>query len=428
MPAGNWYRLDNAARVFAALASRRTTAVYRVAVALRAPVDAAMLQDALDALMPRFPYFRVRLRKGLFWHYLEEISGAPRVRTERRAPCRRMTRAEDGPWQLRVLVFGRRIAVECSHVLTDGAGALVFLQALLAGYLERLGVAVPDEEGIPRPGEEPRPEEAEDAYRRFYDPNVPPPPFGTRALRLRGTALRSDDCRVVHGIVPLAPLRELSGEHGVTLTELLASILLASVADVAAKDGGPIAVMTPVDLRGLYPSRTMRNFFLSVTASIDPRLGEYSFEEILRDVHHSVQGQVSAKSISRQIRRNVGAERNAFVRHIPLFLKVPMDRRLYAWRWGTRFTTVLSNLGRVDLPPSLDEHVERFEVIPNPSAAHGIGCAVIGYGEHVFITFVSIVSGTGVERAFFTHLRRMGVTARIETNDPDVSTVRPTGP
>jgi len=427
MLTGNWYRLDNAARVFAALASRRTTTVYRVAVTLRAPVDAAVLQDALDALMTRFPYFRVRLRKGLFWHYLEEIPGTPKVRTERRAPCRRMTRADDGPWQFRVLVFDRRIALECSHVLTDGAGAMVFLQALLAGYLERLGVAVSAQDGIPRPGEEPHQEEAEDAYRRFYDPNVPRPPFGTRAMRLRGTALPSDDCHVVHGIVPLAPLRELSAEHGVTLTELLASILLASVADVAGHRSGPIAVMTPVDLRGLYPSRTMRNFFLSVTASIDPRLGRYSFEEILRDVHHSVQGQVSAKSISRQIRHNVGAERNVFVRHIPLFLKVPAKRRLYVRRWGRRFTTVLSNLGRIELPPALDEQVERFEVIPNPSAAHGIGCAAIGYGGRVVITFASIVSGTGVERAFFTRLRRMGVTARIETNVASVSTAPGTG-
>jgi hypothetical protein len=66
----------------------------------------------------------------------------------------------------------------------------------------------------------------------------------------------------------------------------------------------------------------------------------------------------------------------------------------------------------------LDEHVERFEVIPNPSAAHGIGCAVIGHRGELLITFASIVSGTGVERAFFTRLRRMGVTARVETNDP----------
>ena len=97
MTPGSWYRLDNAGRVFAALASERTTTVYRVAVVLREPVDQGVLQAALERLMPRFPYFRVRLRRGLFWHYLEEIPGAPAVRSERRAPCRGMTRAQDGP-------------------------------------------------------------------------------------------------------------------------------------------------------------------------------------------------------------------------------------------------------------------------------------------------------------------------------------------
>lgn len=414
--ASNWCRLDNAGRVFASLASRRTTTVGRLAVTLRAPVDQAVLQEALDALMPRFPYFGVRLRRGLFWHYLEEVPGAPMVQTERRAPCRRMTRTADGPWLFRVLVFDRRISVEGSHVLTDGIGDLTFLIALLAEYLSRRGVVIPADGRIMRPVEEPHPEEAEDAYRRFYDPSIPPPPFGVRAFRLPGTPLPEEDCRVVLGIVPLAPLRDLSHAHGVTLTELLASILLTSVADIAGHARRPIAVMTPVNLRGIYPSRTMRNFFLSVTASIDPRLGSYTFEEILRHVHHSVQGQMTAKSISRQIRRNVGAERNVFIRHVPLFLKVPANRRLYSWRWGTRFTTVLSNLGRVELPPPLGEHVERFEAILPPSAAHGVGCATIGFGESLFITFGSIRSGTGMERAFFTRLRRMGITARVETN------------
>jgi hypothetical protein len=411
-----WYRVDNAGRVFAALASRRTTTVGRVAVTLRAPIDRASLQQALDAIMPRFPYFGVRLRSGLFWHYLEEVPGAPTVQTERRAPNRPMTRSDDGPWQFRVLVFDRRISLEFSHVLTDATGGLLFLSALLAEYLARRGVAIPVDGQIMRPDEDPHPEEAEDAYRRFYDPRTPPPPFGVRAFRLRGIPLPADDCRVVLGIVPVAPLRELSHAHGVTLTELLASILLASVADIAGEARRPIAVMTPVNLRRLYPSRTMRNFFLSVTASIDPRSGPYPFEEILRDVHHSVQGQVSARSISRQIRRNVGAERNPFIRHIPLFLKVPAKRRLYAWRWGTRHTTVLSNLGRVELPPPVDEHVERFEAILNPSAAHGVGCAVVGHGEMLYINFSSIRSGTGIERAFFTRLRKMDITARIETN------------
>ncbi len=416
MTPGNWYRLDNAGRVFAALASARNTTVYRVAVVLREPVDQGVLQAALVRLMPRFPYLRVRLRRGLFWHYLEEIPGAPIVRIERRAPCRRMTRAHDGPWQLRVLIYDRRIAVECSHALTDGVGAMGFLRALLAEYLAARGVALSNDGSIMRAGDEPHPEEAEDAYRRFYDPRVPRPPLGARALRLQGTRLPRDACRVVHGIVPLAPMQALGRQHDVTLTELFTSILLASAVDSVGPVRRPIAVMIPVDLRGVHPSRTMRNFFLSVTAAIDPRLGSYSFDEIVQSVHHSVQAQVGAKSISRQIRRNVGAERNTLIRHIPLVLKVPAKRRLYTRMWGARFTTVMSNMGRVELPEELDEHVERFEVIPNPSAAHGIGCAVLGYREELFITFASIVTGTGLEQAFFTRLRRMGIVARVESN------------
>ncbi len=411
-----WYRLDNAARVFAALASRRTTTVFRVAATLREPVDRARLEAALAAIMPRFPTFRVRLRTGLFWHWLEELDGAPIVREERRPPCRPMTRAADGPWQLRVLVRDRRIALECSHVLTDGSGALRFLVALLAEYLSGGGVRVPADPRIPRADDEPHPEETEDAYRRFYDPDLPRPPASERAFRLGGTRLAGDDCRVVVGIVPHAPLRETSRRHGVTYTELLVAILLASLLDVAADARMRLAVMTPVDLRRLFPSRTMRNFFLSVTAAVDPRLGAYTFEEILHVVHHSVQGQTTAKNVARQIRRHVGAERNPFIRHVPLLLKIPAKRWLYAHRWGRRYTTALSNVGRVELPNAMREHVERFDVIPNPSVAHRVGCAVVGYGDHVSIAFSSILADPVLERAVFRRLRRMGITARVESN------------
>lgn len=414
--AAGWRPLDNAARVFAALASRRTTTVYRVAATLREPVDIEALQASLDALMPRFPYFGVRLRRGLFWHYLVEIPGAPRVQRERHAPCRRMSVAEDGPWQFRVLVFERRISLECSHVLTDGAGALAFLGALLGEYLSRRGVGIPEDAGLMRPGETPHPEEGEDAYRRFYNPDIPRLPPAARALRIRGGALAPDDLRVITGVAPLSPLREMSRRRGVTLTELLASILLAAVADIAPRARRPIVVMTPVNLRTMYPSRTMRNFFLSVRASIDPRLGKYEFDEILHEVHHSVQGQIAAKSISRQIRRHVGAERNWWIRHIPLVIKQPLKRWLYKRRWGARYTTALSNLGGAALPPALDAHIERFEVIPNPSAVHGVGCAIVGHREDVYIAFASLLASASVERAFFRRLRRMGVCARIETN------------
>lgn len=420
MPSGSWHRLDNAARVFAALASRRTTTVFRVAVILREPVDAAIVQEALAALMPRLPVFAVRLRAGLFWHSLVPVEGVPTVQTERTAPCRRLSRREDGPWLFRVLVLGRRLSVECSHVLTDGAGAMTLLRSLLAAYLQRRGVRVDAAAfagaGILDPADPPHPEESEDAYRRFHEPRLPAPSSDPRALRLRGEPLAPEDLQLVLGVVPVAPLRDLAREHGVSLTELLASLMLAAVLDLVPEGRRPIAVMTPVDLRRLFPSRTLRNFFLSVRAEVDPRLGPYTLEDILHDVHHSMQQQVSVRSIRRQIGRNVGAERNPLIRHVPLALKIPLKRWLYRRRWGTRYTTALSNLGRVVLPAALDEHVERFELIPNPSAAHGIGCGIIGHRDELVIVISGIIGDTGLERAFFTRLRRMGVPVRIETN------------
>ena len=52
---------------------------------------------------------------------------------------------------------------------------------------------------------------------------------------------------------------------------------------------------------------------------IDPRLGEYSFEEITRIVHHYMQLETDKRQIMRIIRRNVGGEKNLMVRAIPLF-------------------------------------------------------------------------------------------------------------
>lgn len=272
-----WYRLDNAARIFAALASRRTTTVFRVAATLTDRIDDGVLQDALDTVMPRFPCYRVRLRAGLFWHYLEEVSGRPLVQEERLAPCRPMVRARDGSWLFRVLTFGRRIAVEFSHVLTDGAGALSFLQTLVAEYLARKGLTSATDGAIHRPTATPHPEEAEDSYRRFYDPSVPPPRREERAYRLHTEPLPVDQYRVLLGSVPMAALRDLSRKHTATVTELLTAVLLAAFLDHVqtrrARARRPLRVMVPVNLRKLFPSRTMRNFFLPVTAGIDPRLG-----------------------------------------------------------------------------------------------------------------------------------------------------------
>lgn len=67
-----WYKLDNAAKVFPGQNTSSWSNVYRMSVTLTEKIDPELLQKALEMTMPRFPTFDVRMRNGFFWHYLEK--------------------------------------------------------------------------------------------------------------------------------------------------------------------------------------------------------------------------------------------------------------------------------------------------------------------------------------------------------------------
>ena len=70
-PDSQWYRLDNAGILYSALQREEYSAIYRFSALMTEPVRPAALQNAIDRVLPRFPSFAVRIRRGLFWYYLE---------------------------------------------------------------------------------------------------------------------------------------------------------------------------------------------------------------------------------------------------------------------------------------------------------------------------------------------------------------------
>lgn len=66
-----WYKLDNAAVMYSAIQRENYSAIYRFSAVMTDLVDPLALQRAIDRTMPRFPTFRVRIRRGAFWCYLE---------------------------------------------------------------------------------------------------------------------------------------------------------------------------------------------------------------------------------------------------------------------------------------------------------------------------------------------------------------------
>lgn len=78
-----WMRLDNAAKIYPAARRRNWNNFFRLSATLSEPVDRPVLQSALDVTVRRFPSMAVRLRRGTFWYYLEELSKAPAIRDEK---------------------------------------------------------------------------------------------------------------------------------------------------------------------------------------------------------------------------------------------------------------------------------------------------------------------------------------------------------
>ena len=130
-----WLKLDNAAKIYPAAMSRNWTAMFRLSATLKESIDPLILQQALSSTLKRIPSFALRLKKGIFWYYLEKIDGMPKVTKDYKNPLVRMRLNEDSGFMFRVRYYENRIAVEIFHVLTDGTGGMIFLNTLIAEYI-----------------------------------------------------------------------------------------------------------------------------------------------------------------------------------------------------------------------------------------------------------------------------------------------------
>lgn len=78
-----WFKLDNAAKIYPAARSSRWNAVFRMSVVLKEEVDPELLQQALDDVIDRFPTYRMTLKKGFFWYYFQFLDHKPKIEKRR---------------------------------------------------------------------------------------------------------------------------------------------------------------------------------------------------------------------------------------------------------------------------------------------------------------------------------------------------------
>ena len=417
-----WVRLDNAAKIYPAARRKNWSNLFRQSVTLTENVDVQVLQSALDVTVKRFPSIAARLRKGAFWYYLQQVESAPQIREEYSYPLVFMDREEMRRCAFRVIVHEDRIAVEFFHSLTDGTGAMIFLKSLTAEYLEQKhGISIPAEAGVFDRRQEPQEEELEDSFLK-YAGNVAASRKDTNAWKMRGVPLPGGVLNLTCFRLPVKETIALAHNQGVSLTVFLSAVMMQALMNLqkekerSFRKRKGIKLLIPVNLRQLFPSKTLRNFAMYTIPEIDPRLGEYTLDEICKVIQHKMGSEITPKHMSTVIATNVNDERNPLVRLIPLPVKNVVMKAIFDSVGERKSCLTLSNLGLAKVPQAMEPYIRRFDFILGVQAAAPYNCGVVSYGDTVYINFIRNTRDAELERHFHLILRDMGVPVTVESN------------
>lgn len=416
-----WYKLDLSAIVYPTLQRRDFSSVYRLSVVLKEEVQPDVLQQAVDIALKRFPTYKTAIRKGLFWRYLEPNNRpGPFVQKDIRNFCMPMPFKAGSRYLLRVYYYDRRISLEAHHCLGDGTGGMCVLQTITAVYLRLLGHSVSSGGFVLDVNGTPDPEELEDAYMRYANAKVCPPRPGEKTYRVRGTREPFYTFNIIDGIMSVREVMEVAKKYDATITEYLNSVLLYALLKKQQSEWHlklrPVKIAMPVNLRRFFPSKTLRNFITMVYPSIDPRLGEYSFEEIVKQVHNYMRYYINEKFLRGDITTNASTQRNPFIRVVPLFVKDFVVRQFYTRVQDKNSSAGLTNMGALKVPEDMKPYIERFDIYMGQPFSSRTNCAIISFEDTLTINFASSIMETDVERYFFRKLVEDGIHVTIESN------------
>lgn len=412
-----WDKLDNTANLFPVIVSEEVSNVYRISVTLKEDIDEALLQKAVDKVLKYFDVFNARLKKGVFWYYFETNSkDAPRVHTEDRVPCAYINPFHNNDYQFRVTYYGKRINLEVFHVLTDGNGALMFLKEITYQYLRyrhpELGDG--DKQGLQTETSLDR----EDSYIKNYTKSAKKNYKTEKAYIVKGERFSDGNFGIMHGYVELSSLKNVCRSYGVTINQYLIALFIYSVYKECLKGqpcDKPISVCVPVNLRPYFDSNTTKNFFSVVSASFKATKDTYTFEDVLREVSTNLKEQINKENLEQIFSYNVSNEKKGLIRAVPLFIKNIAMKTVYKTSARAN-TSTITNLGLIKVSGQYKDYIDKFHVVLSMSKGQNIKGGVCAYGDTLVFTFSSAVRETYIQKCFFRHMIKEGISVKLETN------------
>jgi len=122
---------------------------------------------------------------------------------------------------------------------------------------------------------------------------------------------------------------------------------------------------------------------------------------------------ITKEYVNQHISRNVRYETNPITWFVPLIFKKFFARLAHHKFSGRRFSGKISNLGIVTLPKEIEDKVDEFHFVLNPSSDINTGLGIISYKDNLYMNFGRTFMETNIEDFIFEKLVRMGVSVKF---------------
>lgn len=410
-----WRSLDNAAKLFSAASSPKDTRVFRFYCELKEEVKEEILQEALNQTIQKYPVFLSVMRKGLFWHYLEKSELRPVVREEYKEPCSSLYVRDKKTLLFEVTYYKKRINFEVFHALTDGTGATEFLRELVKNYLYLIHEE--DLEPVELSNQYLTVKDQEDdSFSRYYDPDFPrKKKKKIRAVQIKKGGKGYEELQINEASMSVKELLGIAREKKVSMSVLLTAAFICAIHEEMSRmqEKKPVILMVPVNLRKIFPSDSMLNFFGYIELGYQFGGGKDSFEDVLEAVKLYFQENLSKEHMAGRMNELIAIEKHKILKWAPLELKNRCIRA-GAKMAEQEVTAVLSNMSVVKMPEDYAQYIEKFGVYTSTNRTELCICS---FQDTLSLGFTSRYDSTNIQRNFYRILKELG--ASVKVAEPD---------
>lgn len=400
------FAIDQSAKYYPIMSTKKAQSLFCISAKMFDEVDRDVLEVALNDVLNRFQAYKVRLKKGYAWHFFE-LNDAPAKVFDNEALLKPINPEDTNGYWFRLSAVGKYIKLEMFHALADGNGALTFLKSIVKRYRQLCGFEVEDDDVIDWQSS-PYEEEFEDSFEKNYKPIS----FGQMNLkalagkvphRIEGTMSRSG-YQSSEAVADASDIVARAKEIGVTFTTYLTGVLAFAIEKTYANKK-PVAIMVPVNLRALYPSKTMRNFVTFARIVFLPSTCT-SVESCAKEAYRQLKIETSKDKLDAFISTTVRAQKNWLLKSLPLFVKTALIRfgKLFM---RSRQTMIFSNLGNVVSPDEMG--VDRYILNMNVSKNNVQNLGAITTNGKTNLEFTRYIKENDLPEAFYDLLEQKGI-------------------